>query len=723
MRKNLPALSLESALTLQRGGHFQEAAAIYRQILSTQPNHADALHFLGIIAHNTGRHDEAVQLIGDSLRRNPNNAPALNNLGNVLNDQRRFGEAITFYKAALALSPGYSQAHSNLGNVYKELGQLEMAAECHQAAIECDPKSSAAHCNLGTVFQAQGNPLQAIQCFRAALALNPKSDVFHANLGAALRESGQYAEALAALDRALELNPNSEAAHINKGATLRELGRTPEAIECLWRALQINPRSHLALNNLGNALRDQGCFPEAAAALQKALDLQPDSEIALNNLGLTYNELGRTEEAITLFRRAIAAQPSNPMAYSNLLFALNYLPGTNREALFTEHRRFGELFADPLTRLAAPHETDTDGDRPLRVGFVSGDLRNHPVANFIEPVFANHNRREFEFLCYANQPVSDERTAELQKLVEHWRNVAGMTDEDLASLIRRDKIDILVDLSGHTARNRLLVFARKPAPVQVTMIGYMQTTGLSAMDYRITDARLDPIGESERFNVEELVRLGAGAATFQPPADCPPVNELPALKNGFVTFASFNNLAKVTREVIETWARILHAVPTSRMLIVGRAGNTIAKHLTALGISPDRVEMLNRQPLAEYLALHHRVDLLLDTFPYNGGTTNLIAAWMGVPFVTVAGDASSSRAGASLLDALELPQWAARDAEGYVRQASSAAQNVQHLAELRATLRSRLEPLLDGGAEFTLQLESAFRQMWKRWCAGNQFPL
>ena len=717
VRKNLPALSLESALTLQKGGHLSEAAAMYRQILTGCPDHADALHYLGMIAYHTGRLDEAVQLIGDSLRKNPNNAAALNNLGNALKDQRKYEGAITFYNAALAISPEYSQAHNNLGNVFKELGELDKAVECYRTALECDPKSDAAYCNLGVAFMAQGRPSQAVEAYRKALTLNRKSDVIHANLGSALRESGQYQEALDALDKALELNPNSEAGYVNKGATLRELGRLPEAIECQWRALKINPRSAMALNNLGNALRDQGCFPEAVAALRKALELQPGSDLALNNLGLTLNELGGTEEAVELFRRAIEAKPDNPMAYSNLLFALNYLPGTDRDTLFAEHQRFGHLFCNQLTRVAAAHRNDTNGDRALRVGFLSGDLRDHPVANFIEPVFATHNRREFEFHCYANQPVNDARTAELQQHVEHWRNVAGMTDDDLAAAIRQDGIDILVDLSGHTARNRLLTLARKPAPVQVTMIGYMQTTGLSAVDYRITDERLDPIGESERYSVEELVRLPAGAATFRPPANCPPVNELPALKNGYVTFASFNNLAKVTPEVVETWARILHRVPTARLLIVGRAGNSIAASLETFDIGGDRIEMVSRLPMAEYLELHHRVDILLDTFPYNGGTTTLLAAWMGVPFVTLAGSGSTGRAGAALLGAIGLGHLAANSVDEYLQKADDAARDAPALAVWRGRAREVMAPHFNDGSVFTRELEAAFRQMWRRWRA------
>lgn len=661
-----------------------------------------------------------MQLIRDSLRANPNNAPALNNLANVMKDKRRYDAAITFYQAALAIAPDYAQAHANLGSAYQERGDPAAAAACYGRALESDPNCSAAHCNLGTLLQARGQSAEAAEAYRRALETNPGSAQILANLGAALRESGQHEASLEALRKAVRIDPHSEAAYVNMGATYKELGLLDDAIRCQWQALKINPRSHLALNNLGNALREQGNFTMAAIALQKALDLAPDCDLALNNLGLTLSELGRADEAAVLFQKAIDVNPANPMAYSNLLFTLNYLPGTNPQALFEQHREFGRLFADPLTREAAPHANDPDPERRLRVGFVSGDLRDHPVANFIEPVFAAHDAAAFELFCYANQPLNDARSEQLRARVEHWSNVSGLPDAALAEAIRADGIDILVDLSGHTARTRLLVFARKPAPVQVTMIGYMQTTGMAAMDYRITDATLDPEGRTERFSVEELIRLPAGAAPFAPPAECPEVEPLPALTNGFVTFASFNNLAKVTPQVLEAWAALLRRLPDARLVIVGRAGNPLPGRLAELGIALDRVEMVHRLPMQEYLALHNRVDLLLDTFPYNGGSTTLLAAWMGVPFVTLSGAGSTARAGEALLKALGLPHFAATDVEGYVDAAVAAAEDLEALAAWRASARERLTPWFTDATAFTTQLQEAFRQIWRRWCGARR---
>lgn len=716
MRKKCPKAKIDEGLRLQQAGRFDQAAKKYRQILSDDPKQPDALHLMGVIAHEVGNLDDAVELISESLRINPNNVSAINNLAGVLKDQQRLPEALEFYDAAIAAKPEQAFIHSNRGNVLKDLGRYDEALGSFQRALQLDPRSFAAHSNCGTVFKEQGQLGAAADCYRRALELNPKSSEALSNLGVVLREQGRAGEAVQCLEDALKLNPNSDAAFTNLGMALKETGRLDEALAAHYRAIELNPKSHFAFNNLGGFLKEQGRFAEALACFEKAIALQPGFHLAHNNRGSALCELGRAREAVECFRRALELKPTYHHAFSNLLFALNYLPDTDRAELFAEHRRFDATYGEPLRALITPHTNLPDPERVLRVGFVSGDFRDHPVASFIEPVFAHYSRTNLEVFCYANHPIEDEMTARLRGRVEHWRNVASLTDDELATAIRHDRIDILVDLSGHTARNRLLVFARKPAPVQVSMIGYMQTTGMSAMDYRITDSGLDPVGMSEAFNVEQLIRLPAGAATFRPPADCPPVNELPALTNGFLTFGSFNNLAKVTPEAVTAWAEILKTIPNSRLLVVGRTGNSIEEAFATHGIAPGRIEMIPRLPLKEFLTLHHRVDLLLDTFPYNGGTTTLIAAWMGVPFVTLPGDATTGRTGANLLQPLGLPSLIATSPSDYVHRAVVAAGDLERLAQWRGTLRARLGPLLGGGEAYTYQLQYAFRDMWRKWC-------
>ncbi len=711
---------LEEGLCHHKAGRLEKAAKNYRQILSENPRQPSALHLLGVIAQGIGQLDEAVELISESLRIDPNNVSAINNLAGVLKDQARYEDAAGFYEAAIEANPNAAYIHSNLGNVLQQMGRLEDAAACHRRAIELEPESFAAHCNLGAVLKEQGRLAEAMQCYRTALALNPRAHEAHVNLGVVLKEQAKFAEAEQCFLRALAIQPESDAALTNLGATLKEQGRLPEAIGALRLALQINPRSHFALLNLGNALKDSGVFVEASECLRHVVALKPNWHLAHSNLGTVYNQLGQSHLAAECFRRALELKPDYHPAHSNLLFTLNYLPGTDRAQLFAEHRRFDTQHCQSFRDLISLHQNTADPERRLRVGFVSGDFREHSVAHFIAPVFARHDAAAFEFFCYANQNVNDGITARLRESVEHWREVAGLSDEELADAIRRDRIDILVDLSGHTARNRLLVFARKPAPIQVSMIGYMQTTGLSAMDYRITDNRLDQVGMTEAFNTEKLIRLLSGAATLQPPAECPEVNELPALKSGRVTFASFNNLAKVTPEALAAWARILQAMPASRLLVVGRGGNSVVNTLGEHGIAANRIEMLERQPMHDYLVLHHRVDFLLDTFPYCGGTTTLLAMWMGVPFITLAGKTPTSRTSAGLLDGVGLSNELIAETEAeYVEKAIRAVSNLPQLAEWRASLRSRLAPLLDSGAGYVRELEFQFRAIWREWCANS----
>jgi protein O-GlcNAc transferase len=741
---------LNKALSLQNKGRLDEASKIYRQILSSAPGHPDALHFLGMIAHQHGRLDEAAQLMAKSLTANPNNPGALNNLAGVLKDQRQYSRAADFYEAALAAAPANAAIHSNLGVVLIELKRLSDAAACFDRAIQLDPQSYAAYSNLGTILQTQGEFARALQCYGRALAINQNCPQVLLNMGAVLNELGHFTEAVQCYEALLELDPNSDAAYSNLAAALKNLARLPEAIQCCWRALKINPRSHLALNNLGNALKDQGKLKEAAACFQKALEIKPDDFLSYNNLGLalkdlgstgdafaclhkaaelspadplvrrnlgsTYYEVGNARAAVTHLRKALELRPHYPGAHSDLLLALNYLPRENPAELFAEHVRFGTLYCDALTHSATPHPNVREPARRLRIGYVSGDLRDHPVAQFIEPVFNSYSREGFEVYCYANHRTEDAVSQRMRGKVDHWRNIITLSDDQVAAQIRQDGIDILVDLSGHTAFNRLMVFARKPAPVQLTMIGYMQTTGISAMDYRITDETLDPVGLSDQFSTEKLIRLPAGAAPFRPPADCPPVNALPALTNGYVTFASFNNLSKVTPEVLAAWAQVLHTVPGSKLLVVGREGNSVAATMESHGIGAGRLEVLKRQPMKDYLALHHRVDFVLDAFPYNGGTTNLIAAWMGLPYVTLVGNDTVSRVGEGILKAAGLPQLAATDIAQYVSIAADAVSDLQRLAEWRAAIRPRLEAWAGDGSAFTLQLEDSFRQIWRTWC-------
>jgi len=752
---------LEKAVSFQRGGRLQKSVDLFQQILVIDPNQPDALYHLGVLAYEAGELEKAVQLIVQSLQVNANHAEALNALANVLKDQHRFPEALEFYQAALAILPDAAYLHSNLGLVFNELQRSEEAIVCYQRALALDPKLYAAHSNLGGIFQKQGEWQKALECYEQALALNPKLAVVLANMGAILNDQEKYSEAVHYHEAALKLEPNLDLIHSNLGAAFQKLGQVQEAIDCYRQALKLNPKSQLALSNLGGALWEQNQFDQAVVCLKKALELKPDCFKTWDRLGSALKEqgsleeglacfhkaleftagqkndlispiyrhiagahfdAGRAEPSVEWFRKALALKPNCASTFSDLLFVLNHFQQNTVAELFTEHRQFGKQFDSLLEKI--PHSNVPEPNRRLRIGFVSGDLRIHAVANFIEPVFTNITKSQFEIFSYANHSVNDAVSERFKAKSDSWCNVDLLSDDQLASQIRNDRIDILVDLSGHTARNRLLVFARKPAPIQVTMIGYMQTTGLAAMDYRITDESLDPTGSTDHLNTEKLIRLPAGASPFQHPLDCPPVNELPALKNGYVTFASFNKSSKITSEVFETWARLLKSLPSSKLLVAGISCDFVAKTMASYGIGPERLVLHERKPIPEYFALHHEADFVLDTFPYNGGTTGLNALWMGLPFVTIEGSTTLSRVGACLLrgsslsEGSDLSELIATNPDEYVQKAICAVQNLPRLAQWRRELRPGRLAVAGDGSVFTRQLEEVFREIWKTWCEG-----
>jgi predicted O-linked N-acetylglucosamine transferase (SPINDLY family) len=434
--------------------------------------------------------------------------------------------------------------------------------------------------------------------------------------------------------------------------------------------------------------------------------------------------LGLTQEAEQCYYRALQIRPDYAKTYHALLIAANY-HSDDPERIMREHLAWGEhhrSLKPEENRFANP----PDPQRRLRLGYVSPDFRTHSVAFFLEPLLAHHDPATVEVYAYAHVPRPDAVTERLKTRVQGWRDIHGLSDDQVADLIRQDRIDILVDLAGHTANNRLLVFARKPAPIQVTYLGYPNTTGLTAIDYRLTDALADPPGETERYHTETLIRLPHGFLCYQPPSHAPAVAPPPAAVNGYVTFGSFNNLAKVTPKVVEVWARILKAVEGARVVMKNKSFSDAAtrerchEQFIRHGIERERIALRDRlTALEDHLGLYHQIDLALDTFPYHGTTTTCEALWMGVPVITLAGHTHAARVGVSLLTRVGLPELIAQNEDDYVERAVALAQDLPRLTELRATLRQRMtqSPLCDAPA-FTRNLEAAYREMWRGWCTA-----
>jgi FkbM family methyltransferase len=689
----------------------------------------------------------------------PDEAERLNALGNKLGAEKRLDEAEACYRRALEIRPGFYKPIANLGNLEAQRGRRVEAIALFEEALALEPGAFRTRTNLGNESFALGRFAEAAAAYRAALETEPRHPPARLGLGRALLALGQTDEALAAVDAALAASPETADLHHARGLCLEQLGRLDEAAEAHRRSLGIDPRRAHVHKDLAVALSALGALEDAARHAEQARAIDPgllDAHLVLgavrvrasrldegiacyrdamalaparpephSNVGAALQLQGRIPEGLAYLRRALDLAPDHAVVRSNLLMALHYDLAAGPRMLAEEHRAWGRLHGGlrgPAPPRAAPKPR-------LRVGYVSADLRNHSVARFVEPIFTAFDRTAFDVVAYSNAARPDAVTAKLRALVTAWRDVRGLSDIALAERIREDGIDILVDLGGHSADNRLAVFAHRPAPVQVTYLGYPDTTGLAAVDYRLTDAHADPPGEADALHVERLVRLPAGAWCYAPGMSSP-VSEPPRDVRGHVTFGAFNDFAKVRPDMMALWAEILGAVPGSKLLLKAKslADPALAREVRAFfgrrGIDEARVEARGWTPYrAGHLALHAAVDVALDTFPYHGTTTTCDALWMGVPVVTLAGEAHVSRVGASLLNRVGLDDLVARSPEEYVAVAVRLAGDRARLLELRRTLRDRVSGSPLGSPEtFTRALEDAYRAMWAERCAMPASP-
>jgi len=744
--------TFDLALQHHQAGRLHEAEPLYRQILAQQPAHAGVLHLLGVLAHQTGRQTMAADLIRQAIARQPNWPEAYYDLGVVLQAMRKLVEAMAAYRQAIALQPHYPQAygnlgvalkdagqldaaiaayrqalalksdhpgvHNNLGVALKEAGQLDAAIAAYRQAIALKPKFPEAYNNLGTALQAKEHWAEAMAAYRQALAFKPDYAEAHYNLGCVLQARGQVEEAMTAWRAALARKPNYAEALCNLGGVLKDQRRLDEAIAVCHQAIALKPALSQAHGNLGAALQAKGLFDQAIAAYRQAVALNPNDAQGYNNLGSALKETGCLDEALAAYRQAIALQPNYVEAHSNLVYSLHYHPRFDAPAIAQEHRRWNQRHAEPLRKYVPRHGNDRNPDRRLRIGYVSPDFGDHCQSLFTVPLLSHHDHRNYQIVCYANMPRPDVLTARLQGYADIWRNTVGVGDEQLAGQIRQDQIDLLVDLTLHMAGNRLLVFARKPAPVQITWLGYPASTGLTTIDYRLSDAYLDPPGMNESVYSEQTVRLPDSFWCYDPLAGRDiPVSALPVLEAGVVTFGCLNNFCKINDGVLAIWAQVLSRVANSRLLLLAPEGEPRRRTVDRLGregIAPERVAFVPRQPRGEYLKLYHRIDVGLDSFPYNGHTTSLDSFWMGVPVVTLVGQTAVARAGWCQLSNLGLAELAGRTPSEFVQIAVDLANNLRRLQELRSTLRSRMEasPLMDA-PRFVRHIEAAYRQMWR----------
>jgi protein O-GlcNAc transferase len=667
------------ALQRHQAGKLAEAEQLYRQALAPTPDHSDANNGLGVLLMSTNRCEQAIAHFQQAIASRPEFAAAHANLAIAFSAIGRLDEAVAACRRAIELNPNYAEAHGILGNALRKLGRHEESIAAGRAALALQPKRVEMHLNLGGALEAAGQIKEAFECYKRAVAMDANSPDAQFGLANLLHAAGKSNESIAFYRRAISLRPNSAEMHCNLGIALQAILQIDDSVACFERAVELGPNLAKAHYNLAKALQETGYFHRAIAAYDRAMELDP----------------------------------INIPADSNRVYASHFDPDADGPSMLREHVRWNQRHAAPLAALIRPHENDRSPDRPLRIGYVSPHFRDHVVGFNMLPLLSRHDRGQFEVYCYYNFREHDPFTKRFQDCATGWRDIMGMDDERCADLIRTDRIDVLLDLTLHMGYSRLLVFARKPAPVQVTFAGYPGGTGLTAMDWRLTDPYLDPPGQTDGYYVEKSYRLPDSFWCYDPSLQ-PDVALSKQNAGDNFTFGCLNYFGKINEGVLEVWKRILDAVPGSRLLLL--AGNGSQRDRVSKRLD-NRVDSLSTLPRKDYLDTYNRIDISLDPFPYGGHTTALDSFWMGVPVVTLVGRTSVGRAGWSHLNNLGMTEYAAQTTDQYVKLAIELAHDRPRLAELRRTLRQRMlaSPLTDA-ARFTRNVETAYRTMWKQWC-------
>ncbi|MDK2124837.1 tetratricopeptide repeat protein [Parachitinimonas caeni] len=741
-----PQEALRLAIRHHQAGELAPAEQIYRQIIQAAPQYADAWHLLGVLAHQCGQPAQAIEWISEAIRLNAKVADFHSNiaeawrangdgvaaeaaarraialdarhgsafvhLGLALDAQGRVEEAIGAHRKAVSLKPESPQAWNNLGNALKQAGRLADALDALQTAVKLAPQLPASRYNLAETLRQAGDTAGALIQFETVLGQAPQ--LIEALKGRAdcLSSLGRWEDAEAGYRQALALAPDHADSWCNLGLLLLEMGRRDEAIACQRQAVQHQPAHAAAWNNLGMGLRQNNRLAEAEAAHRRSLALQPKMAEALVNLGVVLKAQGKVAEAIAASRQALAIKPTLAQAESNALFDMHYLyPAPSADAFLQAHQDWAAHHGQtqPISR-----PKQEAGNRRLRIAYISPDLRAHPVGFLLAEVLPYHDRERYEVFCYADVGAPDSMTARLQAATEHWRTISGLNDVDVAKQVAEDGIDVLIDLAGHTAKQRLGVFARKPAPVAISWLGYCNTTGLPGMDFILTDPHSNPMTGPQRFS-ESVLYLPHSRFCYAPPAYAPAIGPRPERAT---VFGCFNNYAKLNDAVLDCWARILERCPDSRLILKTQELDDLdtraacLQRLAQRGIA-ERTELRGYSYHADMLAEYADVDIALDPFPFTGGMTSLEALWMGVPLITLAGDSMVSRQGVSFLKVLGREAWIATDLDDYINRACQLAQDRVALTTLRSQLREQLaqSPLCDGQG-FCQDLEHRLQSAW-----------
>ncbi|OGI03065.1 MAG: hypothetical protein A2X42_05050 [Candidatus Margulisbacteria bacterium GWF2_38_17] len=754
-----PALkSLELAKVHFQNGELIKAELLCQEILLLAPSHAETLNLLGIISNQQGDNVRAITFLSLAIENDPSIPDFYNNLGNVLLFEGKLDEAINYYQEALKINPDFYIAQNNRGFALQKQGNHEMAMQHFQAAIKLNPDYFHAYNNIGMSLHQQNKLEDAISYYQKVI--NLKTDFVEAyyNIGLALTKQKKLEQAINYFQEAVHYNPEffkayysialiyfkqhklTEAieyfketihrnpqlflAHYHLGLSYLQQNNTGEANACFQETARLSPQFADAFNFLGICQLQTHDYSQAITSFQTAIEIKPDFADAYCNWGNTLSKIARIDEALEQYRQALRVNPHHSVAHSNILLSLHFYIAVDPATIFEEHKRWFQLHA-ASNKMITAYENNFSQTRPLRIGYVSPNFSLHSVGFFIAPVIARHDRKRITVVCYSDIKHPDAVTKQFETYADIWRDINGKPDEEVIELIKTDRIDILVDLAGHTDGNRLSLFASKPAPLQITYLGYPNTTGLPAIDYRITDTYADPQGLTDKYYSENLFRLPSTFLCYQPHNNCPEVGELPFFKNGFLTFGSFSILAKINSTVIRLWSTILNTIPNSRLILKTQGllfDETLQKYQALFaenGIASERITFKEYLPYEQHMNIYNSIDISLDTFPYNGTATTCESLWMGVPVITLEGNTHVSRVGVSLLSNIGLSSFIAQSQEEYTAIAINLANTPDILYNIRKNLREmmRQSRIMDA-QHFTQDLETAYTEMWRHYCSN-----
>jgi predicted O-linked N-acetylglucosamine transferase (SPINDLY family) len=731
---------------------LEEAQNLCEIIINNNPESHEANHLLGIVNYHKKSYIDSIENFEKAINLNPNNAEYYSNLGSVYSQIDNVAEAIKNFDKALIINPLLSLAHSNRGNELIKINLLEEGIKNIDEAIKIDPNNIDAHYNKGIALTKLNNISGAIESYKTVIRKNNKYAPAYINIGAILFQSKKYLAAIENFDKAIIIQPDSTAAYSNKGAALTQLQQFSAAVESYDKAISLNPNFAEAYSNRGNALRELGLLSAAKASIEKAIAINPNFAEAFNNYGGVFRLNYQYVDALQAIGRALEINPNIASAmimygsmfcylseYKNIcelsesalalasedkilkiweskLYHYIYHPDLTAQEICAEHIRWGNQFEGLGAETFVKH--DRTPERRLRVGYVSPDFREHTCRFYFDPLFSSHDRSRFELFAYSNVLIKDEHTERMRSYFYGWRDIVGVSDEGVAQLIRQDKIDILVDCCGHMIDTRLTVFAHKPAPIQVTWLGAAWTTGLPQMDYVLFDPHMAPEGTAAS---EQIVRLPRTWTAFRPGgrARQAAVNESPAATKGAVTFGYSGRSERLNHRVFSAWGRIMDRLPQARLVLDYKAFADpktqlyYGEFLKAHGVDTGRVVMRNSENIFEGLG---DIDILLDSFPHSGGTMLFDAIWMGVPVLTLASQRPVGRIGTSLMNNLGLPKWVAKTEKEYEDKAVEFAQDIPALANLRSTMRAKMQasPVMDEKG-FAQDVEAAYKNMWSNW--------